>query len=69
MTDDEYRFAMWGPMERLATEIWGAGGNAAQQLSKPEIVDAATKRIKTLKEMILATGFNRDMLNLIMREL
>lgn len=69
INNDEYHDAMDGPMESLGVEIWGIKGEGGENLKDFEIVNAATKRIKVLKEMLLTTGFNRDLLNLMMREL
>lgn len=63
-TDTEYRNSMDFPMTNLAMEIFGG---SESDLSDAEIVELATKKIRMLKEMILATGFKKELLDACMR--
>jgi hypothetical protein len=62
----EYRVFMEYPMQALAVAA-GVGAKLAD-LEDHEIVTIATNRINTLKRMVLATGFNPDMLKAIMED-
>ena len=64
----EYRNIMDFPVEQLAVALWGLGNNGPKNLHDHEIVERAARKITTLKKMILATGFNENMLNAIMGE-
>jgi hypothetical protein len=62
----EYSALMEFPIESLAT----AAGIRSKigHIDDHEIIMIAAGRIYTLKRMILASGFNSDMLNAIMEE-
>lgn len=56
---------MDGLMEQLAIAMFG---NTGREYIDSELVEQASRKIKTLKKMILATGFNEVMLDAIMEE-
>ena len=60
-----YRAKLDGPMEQLAITMFGDTGRA---YTDPELVELASQKIKMLKRMILASGFNEAMLAAIMEE-
>ena len=64
----EYRDKMECPMEDLAVALWGVGDDGPVGLSDSEIVEAAARKINTLKKLLLASGFNADMLKAVMEE-
>lgn len=66
--NDSYRAEMDGPLDSLAVSIWGRAGGGPAGLRDPELVSIAAKKINTLKKIILASGFNEDMLKAIMEE-
>ena len=61
----KYRSKMDGLMEQLAIAMFG---NTGREYIDSELVEQASRKIKTLKKMILATGFNEVMLDAIMEE-
>jgi hypothetical protein len=62
-----YQERMDFPMQNLAISLWDVA-NGPNGLDDPEIVEAAARKINTLKKMILATGFSEKMLKAIMEE-
>ena len=66
----EYRDRMDCPMEYLSVALWGVGEPGPKQinLSDAEIVEIAARKIETLKKMLLATGFNAELLKAIIEE-
>lgn len=62
----QYQDKMEWPMEALAEAMWGIEGPEA--LEDHEIVQFAARKIRTLKKMLLVTGFNEKMLKAIMEE-
>lgn len=66
--NDNYRAEMDGPLDALATAIWGRAGGGPAGMRDPEIVSIAAKKINVLKKIILATGFNEEILKAIMEE-
>lgn len=62
-----YQERMDFPMQNLAIALWDVA-NGPNGLDDPEIVEAAARKINTLKKMILATGFSEKMLKAIMEE-
>ena len=63
---EKYKDNLDMPMEGLAVELYGVLGD--RQLGDPEIVEHATKKIRMLKKMMLATGFSESMLQACMEE-
>ena len=61
----EYRDKMECPMEDLAVAIWGFG-NDGPALSDDQIVEFAARKITMLKEMLIASGFKKEMLKAVM---
>lgn len=66
-TNNNYRDNMEWPMENLALALKSCGFDR-QQLDDSELVDVATRKIKTLFEMVLATGMSRKLLEAVMKE-
>jgi len=54
------------PMEAIATAMWGIDG--PEGLRDHEIAEIAARKIVMLKKMILATGFNENMLKIMMED-
>lgn len=63
--DIDYRSHMDGPMEDLSVELCGLDG---KPMSDKEIIERATKKIKLLKKLLLSSGMNENILDLIMKE-
>ena len=66
-TSDEYRQTMYWPMENLAIALESCGFKH-EGLDDSELVEIATRKMKTLFEMILATGMSRGLLEAVMKE-
>jgi len=66
LTNDEYRNAMDFPMQILA-EVLDPEGNHAG-MADHDIVERATKKILTMKKMLLVIGLNPKLLDAIMEE-
>lgn len=64
-TDSEYRMEMDLPMEDLTVALFGVGGDPVP-LEDWQIVERAAAKIKMLKEMLLATGLNENLLKACM---
>ncbi len=66
MTTDpkKYKDDMDMPVECLAIELFGVNG---EEMSDPEIIEHAIKKIRMLKEMLLATGMNQKLLDACMK--
>jgi hypothetical protein len=62
----EYKDGMDMPVECLAVAMWGVEGNG-KRMEDFEIIEAATRNIEVLKEMVLALGFQESLLKIIMR--
>lgn len=61
----DYRDKMECPMEDLAVAIWGVGDDGVM-LSDDQIVEVAARKITMLKEMLIASGFKKEMLKAVM---
>lgn len=66
MSNDEYRDHMECPMESLAFVLDGMG--VTEAMSDAELVEFATKKLKTLYKMLLASGMQEGLLKTIMSE-
>jgi hypothetical protein len=62
----EYYNRMDFPMEAIATAMWGI--DRPESLRDHEIAEIAARKIVMLKKMILATGFNENMLKIMMED-
>ena len=63
-----YKDQMDFPMENLAIALYGLGDGGPECLPDHEIVEIAARKIRTMKSMILSTGFKPEMLDAIMQE-
>lgn len=64
----EYRDRMEWPIENLTIAIWGRNQPENFSFKHDDIVEVATRKINMLRKMLLASGFNPDMLNAVMEE-
>lgn len=64
-TDREYRVQMDLPMEDLTVALFGTGSDPVE-LEDWQIVERAAAKINMLKEMLLATGLNENLLKACM---
>ena len=66
----DYAEKMDTPMEALAIELWGVNPKnpACIHRDDHDIVEIAARKIKLLKSMLLATGFNEKLLQNIMED-
>lgn len=63
-----YRDRMELPMENLAYAIYGTMNPENGPFNDDELVEMATRKINMLRKMLLASGFNPDMLKAVMEE-
>ena len=61
MSDQAYQELMNDPVEELATVIWGVSSGVAP-MDDHEIVSQAARKIKMMKDMLLATGMSPALL-------
>ena len=66
-SDSEYRNRMDVPMEMLGVALWQP--TFVYRGTDAEMVEIAARKIKLLKQMILSTGFNENLLNSIMEDI
>ena len=64
---EEYRSIMDFPMEELASQL-SAMGFERKRLEDHELVSVATRKLKTLHAMLIATGMHKDMIAAVMSE-
>lgn len=65
--NEEYKVEMDLPMEGLAVMLSNLGFDGEPH-NDAYLIEVATRKIKTLYEMILATKFSPEMLRAIMKE-
>lgn len=66
---DAYGDRMDIAMENLAVAPWGSGNSQPiEGLPGNEIVEIAARKINTLKKIVLSTGLNKELLDIIMEE-
>ena len=65
-TDSQYRMQMDLPMEDLTVALFGMEDSAPVPLEDWQIVERAAAKIRMLKEMLLATGLNENLLKACM---
>ena len=66
-SNSDYRDQMEGPMEGLTVALWGLADGPIIG-SDAKLVEVAARKIELLKKMLLATGFNKDLLKAIMED-
>lgn len=64
--NEQYRTQMDMPIECLGVALYGVEGNDTR-LKDYEIVDEAIKKIALLKKLLIASGMNENMLDIIMK--
>lgn len=64
-SDREYRDSMDLPMEDLAFAMWGVS-DQPEARDDAAIVEHAARKVKMLKDMILATGMSPELLKACM---
>lgn len=64
----EYRDRMEMPIENLTYAIYGTMNPDNGPFNDDEVVEVAVRKINMLKKMLLASGFNKDMLKAVLEE-